>query len=190
MKPAQNAPGASGTGGSTLSATRPDLNAAKQVSKRSGAYRLAPEKVTLIHVAKAKVGMADEVYRQMLREIGDVGSSTQLNARGFAAVMDRFKTLGFVNPNNREAPPLDDEARRTGMATTAQRRFVRGLWRQWHGSNDSKALRKWLQGRFHVADLRFATEPIARMAIEGLKVMVARKTASSTNRADRHPTEE
>jgi hypothetical protein len=122
--------------------------------------------------------MADEVYRQMLREIGGVDSSTKLDAVGFAAVMDRFKTLGFVNPNNRKAPPLDDEARRAGMATAAQRRLVRGLWRKWHGSDDPKPLRTWLQNRYHVADLRFATGAIASMAIEGLKAMLARKSTT------------
>lgn len=120
--------------------------------------------------------MADEVYRAMLRELGGVDSSTQLDAAGFAAVMERFKALGFVYRNDFAAPDgLADDSRREGMATAAQRRYVRGLWRQWHGSDDTPALRKWLHGRFHIADLRFATVETARMAIEGLKAMLARK---------------
>lgn len=185
MTTPQNATGGAEACDSNPSTTRADLNAAKHGLKRScpaAAHRLPPRKIALIQVAKAKVGMAEEVYRQMLHEIGGVDSSTKLDAAGFAAVMDRFGVLGFVNPNNREAPPLDDEARRAGMATLAQRRYVRGLWRQWSGADDPKALRKWLQGRFHVADLRFATDAIASMAIEGLKAMLARQQRTTNGR--------
>lgn len=187
------APGGADAAGSTPGATRPNLNPAKHVLKRSGpmpGHRLPPHKVALIHVAKAQVGMAEEVYRQMLREIGGVSSSVGLSNKAFAAVMDRFKALGFVHINGNEPPGLSDDARRPGMATLAQRKYIRGLWRQWHGVDDGRALRRWLQRKFHVADLRFATVESARMAIEGLKAMVARKSASSTSCADRRQTEE
>lgn len=183
MTTPKTAPGAAATAPSTPSPTPTLSNAANAVSNRSGWGSwpsLPPDKVKLIHVAKGKVGMADEIYRAMLREVAGVDSSKQLDPAGFAAVMNRFKALGFVNPNNREAPPLDDEARRAGMATAAQRKYVRGLFRKWHGADNSKALRAWLQRTFHIADLRFATEVVARNAIEALKAMTARKAVTTT----------
>jgi hypothetical protein len=41
--------------------------------------------------------MAEESYRAMLRELAGVASSTEIDLAGFAAVMERFKTLGFVS---------------------------------------------------------------------------------------------
>lgn len=180
--------------GSTRGIARHDLNAAKHVLKRSGPIherRLPPHKVALVHVAKAQVGMAEEVYRQMLREIGGVSSSVDLSSEAFAAVMDRFKTLGFVHIAGNDAYALPDDARRPGMATLAQRKYIRGLWRQWSGADDGRALRRWLQAKFKIADLRFATVETARMAIEGLKAMVARNApAKRSPNPDTNPTGE
>lgn len=177
------APGAAEAPSSTPGPTPPVSNAANRVSNRSGWGSwpsLPPDKLKLIHVAKRQVGMADEVYRAMLRELGGVDSSKQLDPAGFAAFMDRFKVLGFVNPNSHDAPPLDDDTRRPGMATLKQRKYVRGLFRKWHGADNPKALRAWLQRTFHIADLRFATEVVARNAIEALKAMTDRKAATTT----------
>ena len=179
----KTAPGAAANPPSTTNPNPTLSNAANAVSNRSGWGSwpsLPPDKVKLVHVAKGKVGMADEIYRAMLREVAGVDSSKQLDPAGFATVMNRFKALGFVNPNGAEAPPLDDEARRAGMATAAQRKFVRGLFRKWHGADNPKALRAWLQRTFHIADLRFATDVLASNAIEALKAMTDRKAANTT----------
>lgn len=183
MTAPKKASGAVAGAPSTPSSTRASLNAANGVSNRSGWGSwpsLPPDKIKLVHVAKRQVGMAEEVYRAMLRELASVDSSKQLDPAGFKAVMNRFKALGFVNPNSHEAPPLDDEARRAGMATAAQRKYVRGLFRKWHGADNPKALRAWLQRTFHIADLRFATVVVARNAIEALKAMTARKAVTTT----------
>lgn len=178
------APGAAEAPSSTPGPTPPVSNAANRVSNRSswGSWpSLPPDKLKLVHVAKRQVGMADDSYRAMLHELAGVATSKQLTPAGFAAVMNHFKALGFVNPNGYcEAPPLDDDARRAGMATAAQRKYVRGLFRKWHGADNPKALRAWLQRTFHIADLRFATEVVARNAIEALKAMTARKAVTTT----------
>lgn len=182
MTAPKTAAGGAGGATSTRTPTPPVSNASNAVSNRSGWGSwpsLPPDKLKLVHVAKRQVGMADEIYRAMLREVANVDSSKQLDPAGFAAVMNRFKALGFVNPNNTEAPPLDDEARRAGMATAAQRKYLRGLFRKWHGADNPKALRTWMQNSFHIADLRFANGAIASMAIEALKAMTARKATTT-----------
>lgn len=57
-------------------------------------------KKALIHVAKAKVGMTDPEYRDLLGRVG-VKSSTELNDDTFTQVMDQFKRLGFKSNHKR-----------------------------------------------------------------------------------------
>jgi len=51
---------------------------------------------SIIHVAKAKVGMTETEYRAMLEGFG-AASSSDLNQREFEAVMKHFEKLGFVS---------------------------------------------------------------------------------------------
>lgn len=56
---------------------------------------ISNSKKALIHVAKKQTGMTEPEYRSLLCGVG-VGSSTYLNNKTFAEVMDRFKELGFT----------------------------------------------------------------------------------------------
>ena len=60
------------------------------------------------------------------------------------------------------------------MASEAQVRMIRGLWRDWSGSDDARALDRWIARTCRVASLRFLTAEGAAKAIPGLKAMVAR----------------
>jgi len=51
-------------------------------------------KKALIHVAKSKIGMTENEYRDLLGSVG-VKSSVNLNDRTFSTVMEHFKKLGF-----------------------------------------------------------------------------------------------
>lgn len=53
------------------------------------------KKKALIHVAKAKIGMSEVEYRDMLASVG-VESSKDLNHAKFDLVMKHFKKLGFT----------------------------------------------------------------------------------------------
>ncbi len=57
------------------------------------------KKKALIHVAKAKVGMSEMEYRDMLASVG-VTSSKDLNVAKFDVVMEHFKKLGFKSKRN------------------------------------------------------------------------------------------
>lgn len=49
----------------------------------------------LIHVAKAKLGLTEEEYRDALQAYGGAASSKDLSQEGFEAVMKHFKKCGF-----------------------------------------------------------------------------------------------
>jgi len=51
--------------------------------------------IALIHVAKAKVGMEEDAYRDMLRDVSGAESSKDLTTEQFEECMKRFEALGF-----------------------------------------------------------------------------------------------
>jgi len=71
------------------------------------------------------------------------------------------------------------------MASPAQVRMIRGLWRDYADRADARALDKWLARTFHVSSLRFLTAPAAQAAITGLKAMAGRRDAAPQTRAGR-----
>ncbi len=64
----------------------------------------------LVHVAKAKVGLSEVEYRDLLGSVG-VSTSKNLTYHQFEALMQRFKKLGFVSKNHRRP-------KRPGILTT------------------------------------------------------------------------
>jgi len=125
-----------------------------------------PQKA-ILHVARAKLGWDDEMYRQVLVRIAGVTSSTELDQRGFEAVMGFCQYCGF-RPLSKGAPRYGN---RPGMATYAQLELVRELWREVHGTAEcnDEALTGWLRKWFKVDSMRFLTMEGARKAITALK---------------------
>ena len=52
-------------------------------------------KKALVHIAKEDLRLDKESYRQILKGVAGVESSTQLNREGFKKVMNRFQDMGF-----------------------------------------------------------------------------------------------
>lgn len=74
------------------------------------------KQIRLIQIAKRDLGMADDTYRALLRQIGNVESSTDLDARGRARLLDHFAKIGFVSTKRQQlgnkpkvTPPADRE---------------------------------------------------------------------------------
>jgi hypothetical protein len=53
------------------------------------------KKKALVHIAKENLHLDDESYRQILKGVAGVESSTQLTREGFERVMKRFQEMGF-----------------------------------------------------------------------------------------------
>ncbi|MCJ7746383.1 MAG: regulatory protein GemA [Desulfobacterales bacterium] len=53
------------------------------------------KKKALIHIAKDNLHLDEESYRQILKGVAGVESSTRLTKEGFEKVMKRFQEMGF-----------------------------------------------------------------------------------------------
>lgn len=51
--------------------------------------------IALIHIAKAQLGLSEEIYRELLQECGGVDSSKDLDIAGFRSVMQTLQNMGF-----------------------------------------------------------------------------------------------
>jgi len=133
-------------------------------------------KKSLIHVAKAKLGMEEADYRALLMRAAGVSSSSQLDVAGFNMVMAEFERLGFRG--TRAGFGRTQNARRSGMATPAQLGKVRAMWRAYTGRDDDLALGRWLETHFHVSHARFLTDVAAGKCIGVLGRMLDHKSGA------------
>jgi|ERR1700722_17988933 len=152
--------------------------------------RINDSKVRLIHVARRQLGLSEDDYRAVLSRVAGVASSKNLTDDGFRLVMEAFGRLGFVSTSARResrrrgnsdaagqsaAPTFGI---RPGMASPRQVEMIRGLWREFSGSQASDAtLGRWLERTFHVSSIRFLSYDDAHKAIGALKTMKTRKAA-------------
>lgn len=132
----------------------------------------------LLHVAKAKLGLTEEVYRDILRIHGGVESSKGLTWPGYQKVKKHLETLGFAAARLAIAPYPSDEKKRPGFASPRRIRMIQGLWADLSYAPPAKrqaALREFMHKRFGVSDLRFLTEMGAANVINALLAMVKDK---------------
>ena len=141
---------------------------------------LARKKISVIHVAKAKLSLSDEDYRAILWRAGGVESSRDLDQLGFEAVMATFARLGFESDFQRS-----NFGDRPGMATAQQVAFIRQLWHEYtDGQGTDRSLGKWLERTFKVSAVRFIPAETAPKAITGLLKMTRRKQAKAGKPGD------
>lgn len=137
---------------------------------------LTRPQTAILHVAKGKLRMDDDTYRQVLVRIAGVTTSKDLDRSGFEAVMGFFEYLGF-QPIDNSAPRYGE---RPGMASFAQIELIRDLWREIHRDRfcDDEALASWLRKYRQVDSLRFLTADGARKVITAFKAWKTRPKAA------------
>lgn len=123
----------------------------------------------MLHQARRDIGLEDEEYRQILWERAGVETASNLNQRGFEAVMEAFQELGFRPSHG--AAFLGD---RPGMATARQVSYIRRLWEEFAGRRADDAFDHWLDRWFGVSSLRFIDRETASKVIAALKDMASR----------------
>ena len=128
----------------------------------------------ILRVAKGQIGLDEVAWRDLLSIHGGVDSAANLDPAGFRRVMFVLEAMGFKSKSQKARI-----GSRPGFATDAQLDMIRGLWRDYAGSDDPAGLNKWLEGKFKVSALRFLPGSAAAKVIQGLKVMVARKKMAS-----------
>ncbi len=145
------------------------------MNNRTKSSAISVKQLKLLHVAKRELNLEDEDYRAILARYGRVDSSSDLDGRGFNAVMKYFTALGFRSTWTKRT-----YGERAGMASPAQVDLIRSLWRDFSGKEDPSdmALHAWLDKHHHVTALRFVNTEKASKVIHSLKAMVHRKRAT------------
>jgi len=128
------------------------------------------KQVALVHVARKELGLDDAIYRAVLEQCGGVESAGDLDSEGFERVMTCLTRMGFRSDWLKRT-----FGHRPGFASPGQVDLIRKLWRKWSDEGDETGLDHWLEHKFQVSALRFATPEIAHKVITALKAMTARK---------------
>lgn len=126
----------------------------------------------ILHVGKAKIGLTDEQYKDILRQCSDgkcESSADMLFTKDhFKRVMKIYEKLGFT--------PEKPQGTRPGMATPEQLAKIKAMWPFVSKANDQEsAYREFLKKRFGVSDETFLTANKAGNVIDALKDMYLRR---------------
>lgn len=145
-----------------------DAARAKRPRKPAG---LSPDKIALVHVAKKKLGLADDDYRAILLRVAGVESSRDLTETTFHQLMEAFSFLGFTSDS-----AAANFGRRDGMATPGHVKLIRRLWAEFTaGEGTDATLGKWLTKHWGISALRFLPVALAPKVITALRAMCARR---------------
>ncbi len=144
------------------------------------------KKRALVHIAKADLHLDEESYRQILKGVAGVESSTQLDRKGFEKVMNRFQEMGFKgllphpyqpSPKGRLIPSGSPQGLET--ITPSQNDFISYLL---------EAL-KWDQDHYHAFCRRIIKKEAPLTKRDGQKIIIGlmailRKRALSQKRSN------
>ncbi len=154
--------------------------------------QISKKQIAILHVAKSKLCLTDDEYRDVLEANAGVRSAKSMNYGGFLKVMEHFKTCGFEqrakSKEQRETPgsKLSALRSRPGMATEAQIRKIKAVWLTLAGSyytqgQEWRALRGFLKKRFRVEHENFLTFEAAWKVTEATKSIGRRAKSEEQN---------
>jgi hypothetical protein len=127
------------------------------------------KKKALVHIAKEDLHLDEESYRQILKGVAGVESSTQLTEVGFEKVMRRFQEMGFRGllpdpyqpvPKGRLIPPGSPQGQET--ITSSQLGFVSYLLEKLN----------WDEGHYHAFCRRIIKRPEPSTKRDGQKIII------------------
>jgi hypothetical protein len=127
------------------------------------------KKKALVHVAKEDLHLDEDSYRQILKGVAGVESSTQLTKEGFEKVMKRFQEMGFKGllpdpcqpvPKGRLIPPESPQGEET--ITSSQLGFVSYLLEKLN----------WDEGHYHAFCRRIIKKPEPLTKRDGQKIII------------------
>ena len=133
------------------------------------ALTIGRKKKALVHVAKDDLWLDEVSYRQILKGVAGVESSTQLTREGFDKVMARFQDMGFKGllpspldpvPRGRLIPP--DSPQGSESVTGSQERFIAYLLEKL----------EWEEGHYHAFSQRIIKKPTPQTKRDGQKIII------------------
>lgn len=138
----------------------------------------------LLQVARKRLALSDEAYRDILMRCAGVDSAKQLDDAGFAKVMDDFRRLGFVSYARARGYNRSDL---TGKASAGQINLIKSLWLECTDDGDEAALDTFIRNKFKIDALRFADHSHAVKIIGALSGWKASKQAKAMKVAHSAP---
>ncbi len=127
------------------------------------------KKKALVHIAKENLHLDEESYRQILKGVAGVESSTHLTREGFEKVMMRFQEMGFKGlllhpyqpaPKGRLIPT--DSPQGLESITSNQQDFISYLLEKLD----------WGQGHYHAFSQRIIKKPDPLTKRDGQKIII------------------
>lgn len=135
---------------------------------------ISAKQLGLLHVAKSKLALDDETYRDILWRFGQCETGKDLDRKDFDKVLKHFSTLGFHTKSR------DGFGTRAGMASPAQVELIRSIWQAIQGEDHKELhLNAWLSKYHTVSAMRFLSAKKAGSVITALKAMSVRKSSPS-----------
>ncbi|ECQ1025085.1 regulatory protein GemA [Salmonella enterica subsp. diarizonae] len=124
--------------------------------------------IQLIHIAKSKLGMDTDTYRQMLLSITGKTSTSDMNPGQLNKVLAAMKAKGFV------VKPASKARTTRQLADYPQAKKLRALWLEMYAQgivrdSSEEALRRWVKRETGVDGLQWLEPEMASSAIEKLK---------------------
>jgi Bacteriophage Mu, GemA protein len=137
---------------------------------------ITKSQVRLIHLAKDRLGLSYEEYREILALYGGARSSVELDPEGFFSVMEHFRELGFPTSGGDVFEHVEPE-KKPGliieMVTPGQMALIRRLEKKLGWAEEPDRLERFIWKRLGMRRIRTKAEAIK--VIEALKAMSARK---------------
>ena len=130
--------------------------------------------ITLIHVARQKLGMDDDTYRALLHDRFGVASSKDMDWKQRRQLLDYFKTLGFKVRSTGKATGAVKAKPSRALAGDAESRKIRSLWILLHAlgavrNPSEEALAVYVKRLTKVDALQWVNGAQAKTLIETLK---------------------
>ncbi|HEA0272893.1 TPA: regulatory protein GemA [Salmonella enterica] len=124
--------------------------------------------IQLIHIAKSKLGIDTDTYRQMLLSITGKTSTSDMNPGQLNKVLAAMKAKGFV------VKPASKARTTRQLADYPQAKKLRALWLEMYAQgivrdSSEEALRRWVKRETGVDGLQWLEPEMASSAIEKLK---------------------
>lgn len=143
------------------------------------------KRLQLVQLARKRLALSDEAYRDILKRCAGVDSARQLDDAGFGKVMDEFRRLGFVSFARAKAYDRSDLS---GKASAGQINMIKALWLECTGDGTDEGLDTFIRNKFKNIDaLRFADHSHAVKIIGALRGWKASKQAKAMKDAHSAP---
>lgn len=138
---------------------------------------ISHEKKAVLHIAKAQLHLADDIYRAILHTQAGVDSSKDLSDAGFDRVMARLEELGFRKGSRKRTSGRRQPG---GLITRDQQLLIDEMYQQ---LGFSEMARRTGFNRHTCGKAFPQTRSDANKVIEGLKAMVRRKQGGAQQQA-------